>query len=64
MTRHVESRLVSHLLNKLLHGRLLIDGRRHVDNRATRGADEVVMVSGDPLGEFEPNDAIGSVLRR
>ncbi len=64
MTRYVETDLLCHVLDKSFHRLLLVDGRSHVDNGATRRADEVVVVPGDPLGEFELDDTVGSVLRR
>jgi len=59
-----KARCSRHLPDKAFNGTFLFGVRDNVDRGATRYAHEMVVVSGEPLGQLEPHDALSVVLRR
>ena len=57
-----ETRCSRHLFNEPFNGTFLFGVRDDVDRGATRYAHEMVVVSGEPLGQLEPHDALSVVL--
>lgn len=49
-------------MRDLIEPFLVLDRKVHVAHRATLGADHMVVVPGQPLGQLEPSDAIGAVM--
>ena len=64
MSSDCETRCGGHLFDELFDGMFLFDVRDNINCGATRYAHEMVVVPGEPLGQLEPHDALGVVLRK